>query len=156
MKISNILFLVAPIIAIWLLTFLSGCGTTDNDNDEEVTPSERQLYVFSVPGVGFSVGPPTLVNDLIYIGTSVNLTYLPSTSNYFYKLDETLNKVWEYPLGNKQLRGAASLDNLGNIYFVVDSGRTCLWDAKIKLYSLDNNATSDGQKKLVLATTTHA
>ncbi|MFH1297562.1 MAG: PQQ-binding-like beta-propeller repeat protein [Bacteroidota bacterium] len=138
MKISKTFSWIALITTMGLIAILSSCKK--EDNNEKVTPSERQLYVFSVPGVGFSVGCPTLVNNFIYIGTSVNLTYLPSTSNYFYKLDETLNKIWEYPLGNKQLRGAASLDNLGNIYFVVDSGRTeAFGNAPIKLYSLDNN-----------------
>ncbi len=128
------------IVAIGFLALLSNCSKDTNADSEEVTPSPRQLYEFSVPGAGFSVGCPTLVNDFIYIGTSVNLTYLSSVNNYFYKLDKTLHKIWEFPLSNKQLRGPASLDSYGNIYFVVDSGRTTLHgNAHNKIYSLDNS-----------------
>ncbi len=110
--------------------------------DDPFNQSDRQLYEFSVPGVGFSCSPPTLVGSYIYIGTSVNLQYIPTKENYFYKLDENLNKIWEYPLGDQQLRGPASLDNLGNIYFIVDSNRTERYDdAPGILYSLDNNGS---------------
>jgi hypothetical protein len=123
-------------ITIGLLFLFSSC----KKSDEDVGVSDRQLYVFSPTTGGFSCSPPTLVDNYIYIGTSTNLTYMPPTKNYFYKLDEKLNKIWEYSLGNKQLRGAASLDSYGNIYFVVDSGRTVAFgSAPIQLYSLDNN-----------------
>ena len=129
----------ALFIAIGLMVILSSCKKESEDN-EEVTPSSRQLYEFSVPGVGFSVGCPTLVNKFIYIGTSTPTSYLPTSTNYFYKLDENLKKIWEYPLGIKQLRGPASLDSYGNIYFVVDSARKMAHGyAPIKILSLDNN-----------------
>lgn len=138
-------------VLITLMAILSSCTKDNNSNSEEVTPSPRQLYEFSVPGAGFSVGCPTLVSDYIYIGTSVNLTYLSSINNYFYKLDKTLHKVWEYPLGNKQLRGPASLDSYGNIYFVIDSGRTALHgNAHIKIYSLDNSGNFRWSKDIGL------
>jgi len=132
-------------ITIGLLFIFSSC----EKNDEENQVSNRQLYAFSPTMGGFSCSPPTLVDNYIYIGTSTNLTYLPPTKNYFYKLDEKLNKSWEYSLGNKQLRGAASLDAYGNIYFVVDSGRTVAFgSAPIQLYSLDNNGNFRWSKRI--------
>jgi hypothetical protein len=123
-------------ITIGLFLLFAGC----ENNDDEVSPSDKQLYVFYPTVGGFSCSPPTLVNNNIYIGTSTNLTYVPPSENYFYKLDEKLNKIWEYSLGNKQLRGAASLDSYGNIYFVADSGRTTTnGNAPVQLYSIDNN-----------------
>ncbi|MBE0663640.1 MAG: PQQ-binding-like beta-propeller repeat protein [Bacteroidales bacterium] len=130
---------ITTIILMLGLTLI-GCDKENMKDGNEVTKSDRQKYEFSVPGLGFSVGCPTLVNNFIYIGTSSNLSYPPSPTNYFYKLDATLNKVWEFPLSNKQLRGPASLDTYGNIYFVVDSGRTEAFGNTInKIYSLDNN-----------------
>ncbi len=127
-------------VVLGFYAILSSCSKEKEVDGEEVTPSPRQLHEFSILNAGFSVGCPTLVNDYIYIGTSVNLTYLASTNNYFYKLDNTLHKVWEFQLGSKQVRGAATLDSYGNIYFVVDSGRTTLHgNAYNKIYSLDNN-----------------
>jgi len=125
------------LVAMGLMVLFAACGK-DNNNSEEVTPSSRQLYEFSVPGVGFSVGCPTLVNNFIYIGTSANLTYSATPVNYFYKLNETLNKVWEYQLGNKQVRGPASLDSYGNIYVIVDSARKAHENSSLKILSLDN------------------
>ena len=123
-----------------LLLGLNSCDKDDKKDGDEVSTSARQKYVFSVPGVGFSVGCPTLVNGSIYIGTSSNLSYPPFPENYFYKLNESLQKIWEYSLGKQQLRGPASLDGNGNIYFIIDSGRTAAFGEAInKVYALDNN-----------------
>lgn len=131
-------------VSIGMLFLFSGC-----ENNEVIQVSSRQLYAFSPTVGGFSCSPPTLVDNFIYIGTSTNLTYLPIAKNYFYKLDEKLNKIWEYPLGYKQLRGAASLDSYRNIYFVVDSGRTVVdGSASIKLYSLDNKGNFRWSKQI--------
>lgn len=124
-----------------LLVLMTNCKKEDDNNDSEtVVPSERQLNMFSAAGVGFYNNPPTLVGDYIYIGTSRFRLYQLSANNCFYKLNASLGKVWEYPLGTSQVRGAASLDDFGNIYFVADSGRTDNSSAApVKLYSLDNN-----------------
>lgn len=123
--------------SLMILTLLLGCG---KDNGEEVTPSEFQLNFFSDHQVGFYYNPPTLMNGDVYIGTSRSITYTPTSNNYFYKLNASLTKVWEYPLQNFQVIGAASIDSDGNIYFIADSGRTCTYcDASIYLYSLDPN-----------------
>lgn len=126
-------------VVIFSLILSYGCEK-EKSKEEVFTKSERQKFEFSAPGVGFSGGSPTLVNNYLYIGTSIGLTYTPSPKNYFYKLGLSLNKIWEHSLGNQQIRGSASLDDFGNIYFVIDSGRTSMSSSVVlKLYSLDNN-----------------
>lgn len=113
----------------------------DNNSDEEVTKSELQICEFIAPsGTGFSNGCPTIVEDFIYIGTSSNL---PNQSNFFYKLNLSLSKVWEYSLGSEQILGSPSLDSYGNIYFITDSARSghISPSAKLKLYSLSNSGS---------------
>ena len=63
------------------------------------------------------------MGNAIYIGTSRGVEYQPGTANAFYKLSLTLTKLWEYPLGNLEVRGGATLDAAGNIYFTVEEGR---------------------------------
>ncbi len=75
----------------------------------------------------FSYNSPTIVGDYLYIGTSTkmvsdknptgDLASLPS--NFFYKMDLNLKPVWKYTLGASMCDGAASLDSMGNIYFVI-------------------------------------
>lgn len=89
---------------------------------------------------GFYYSPPTLINNYIYIGTARKWYLEPEDDNFFYRLDASLNKVWEFPLGIKELRGGAVMDRDRNIYFVVEEGRhgqdtsgSTLW-----LYSITN------------------
>jgi hypothetical protein len=113
----------------------------DNNSDETVVKSERQIYDYLAPsGTGFSNGCPTIVNDFIYIGTSSNF---PNQINYFYKLNLNLSKVWEFELGSEQILGSPSLDSYGNIYFITDSARSghISPSAKLKLYSLSNSGS---------------
>lgn len=140
---------ITTIIFLLILALIS-CEKDNKKNQsvDEVTKSERQKYEFSVPNAGFSLGCPTLVNNYIYIGTSAPQTYSPSPNNYFYKLDKTLAKIWEYPLGSNQVRGAASLDSYGNIYFAVDSNNAMSSSVSIMIYSLDNNGNFRWSKNI--------
>lgn len=103
--------------------------------------SPRLLHTLKPGAVGFYYNPPTLVGDYIYIGTSRGVNYPVYSGNAFYKLTLGLNKVWEFQLGNKEVRGGATLDGLGNIYFVVEEGRTPgnTSNASLVLYSLSNS-----------------
>jgi outer membrane protein assembly factor BamB len=105
------------------------------------TVSPRQLNFFAQGTVGHYYNPPTVVGNAVYIGTSRGFLYAPAASNFFYKLNLNLSKVWEYPLGNKEVRGAAAVDAAGNIYFVVEDGRLLgnNNNSKMSLYSLDNS-----------------
>lgn len=138
--------LILMLTTVGLLFLFSSCGKSEHTDPAQVEVSERQLYSFSPSGAGFSYSFPTLVDNFIYIGTSTGYLYEPSTSNYFYKLDQYLNKVWEYSLVNKQLRGAASLDSYGNIYFVVESYEA---QPTWQLFSLDNNGNYRWSKDIV-------
>ncbi len=99
------------------------------------------LYSFSQSSVGFYYNPPTLVDNYIYIGTSRCLGCSVASDNHFFKLNLDLTKAWEYSLGNKEVRGGATLDSKGNIYFVVEEGRLTgdNRNSILYLYSLDNN-----------------
>ena len=85
--------------------------------------SPRLLHTFAPASLGFYYGPPTLLDNAIYVGTSRGVNYQPGQNNAFYKLSLALNKLWEFPLGNKEVRGGAALDAAGNIYFAVEEGR---------------------------------
>lgn len=137
----------ALVVAILALSALAAsCSPKDTESptgpdDGEPTASPRLLQTFLPGSIGFYYDPPTLVGDAVYIGTSRGVEYTPGASNAFYKLSETLAKVWEFPLGNREVRGGATLDGAGNIYFAVEEGRlrgtsnpSVLW-----LYSLDPN-----------------
>lgn len=112
---------------------------------------ERQLESFSQGSSGYYYNPPTLVDDHIYIGTSHKLHRAPANDNYFFKLDSNLNKVWDYALGNKEVRGSATLDSVGNIYFVVEKDRlySDTSNSTVFLYSLDFNGTFRWAKEIV-------
>lgn len=101
----------------------------------------RQLYFFSQGSAGFYYNSPTLVDNYIYIGTSRGFSSNLASDNYFFKLNLNLTKVWEYPLGNIQVKGGATLDSAGNIYFVIQEGRLPEDTSKSKLYlySLDKD-----------------
>ncbi len=105
-----------------------GCGTSDGPLNPPPSPppppppSPRLLRTFAPGVVGFYYNPPTLV--AIYIGTSRGIRYPNATANAFYKLNaSTLAKVWEYALGDKEVRGGAVLDGVGNVDFPVEEGR---------------------------------
>ena len=121
---------------------LIGCGRGRGvDGGHNGGTTERLLYSFSQGSAGFYYNPPTLVGNYIYIGTSRGFLYDVASDNYFFKLNLNLTKVWEYPLGNKEVRGGATLDGSGNIYFVIEEGRLKgdNSNSKLYLYSLDNN-----------------
>lgn len=125
-----------PLILLIILScILIACGGGSSEN----SASNRQLYSFSQGSVGFYYNPPTLVDNHVYIGTSRGAGYSVAPANFFFRLDSSLNKVWEYPLGNKEVRGGAALDSFGNVYFVVEDAREENTISKFYLYSLDNN-----------------
>lgn len=109
-------------------------------NKDKFTVSDRQLHSFSEGQTGFSNNPPTLVNGFIYIGTSRGPMYSAGTDNAFYKLDALLNKVWHYNLGANEVMGSATLDSDGNIYFIMNEGKSATdsYDS-LKLVSLTND-----------------
>ena len=148
---------VARRVTVSLLVAASivSCGGKGGSDSPTETPpqqtlSPRLLHEFSPGAIGFYYNPPTLVGNAIYVGTSRGIEYQPGTSNAFYKLSSTLAKVWEYPLGAKEVRGGAALDAAGNIYFAVEEGRflntsnpSVFW-----LYSLDPNGTLRWTKQI--------
>lgn len=131
------------VLSILLAISLTACGGGGGGggNGGGDGSSERQLYSFSQGSAGFYYNPPTLVGDYIYIGTSRGFLYDVASDNYFFKLNLNLTKAWEYPLGNKEVRGGATLDGSGNIYFVIEEGRLNGDNSNsiLYLYSLDNN-----------------
>lgn len=144
---SSIYILI--LILLPLLACCGGCG-------QGYRTSPRQLASFSHYNTGFYYNPPTLVNDYIYIGTSHKYYRNPVANNVFIKLDATLHQVWEYPLGLKEVMGGASLDSAGNVYFVVEEGRSNgdMSNAKLYLYSL-NPGGSFRWSKLICSTVTN-
>jgi outer membrane protein assembly factor BamB len=126
-----------------------------NDVDDNGGTADRQLYSFSQGSVGFYYNPPTLVGNHIYIGTSRGFLYDVADNNYFFKLNLNLSKVWEFQLGNKEVRGGATLDKAGNIYLVVEEGRLKGDNSKSKLYlySLDNNGAY--RWSIIITSTVH-
>ena len=137
------------------MLFIFGCEKDNGKNSaNEVQPSERQLHSFSQGKVGFCNNSPTLVNDFVYIGTSRGTKYDIANDNAFYKLDQDLNKIWEYALGNIEVKGAATLDNMGNIYFVTGEGRNpdSTHPLTLKLFSLDNDGHFRWSKVILIYT----
>ncbi len=139
MKNSRLIYTLYLIVGLFLL---GSCSGDEEYKEDEIKVSERQLHTFTKGTVGFGNNSPTIVNNYIYIGTSRGSQYAPANDNSFYKLDASLNKIWEYPLGSGEVSGAATLDLMGNIYFVVHEGRKFdepFSNTITKLYSLDNN-----------------
>ena len=107
-------------------------------------PPTRLVAEFKPGNLGFYYGPPTLVGGAVYAGTSRGIRFRWADTNAFYKLTAAaLAKVWEFPLGAKEVRGGAALDPAGNVYFFVEEGRgidnsnpSTFW-----LYSLDPSGT---------------
>ncbi|MEO8452180.1 MAG: PQQ-binding-like beta-propeller repeat protein [Gemmatimonadota bacterium] len=138
-----------PMMMAGLLLAFGACGDHGTQSPGPPPPpppsppplSGRLLHMFAPGTVGFYYGPPTLVGDHIYIGTSRGVNYPVYAGNAFYKLTLALVKVWEHPLGSKEVRGGATLDSQGNIYFVVEEGRTPgnTSNASLSLYSIDSN-----------------
>jgi outer membrane protein assembly factor BamB len=133
-----------------LIISLIACGGGGGGDSGAGTASNRLLYSFSQGSTGFYYNPPTLVGNYIYIGTSRGFLYDVATTNYFLKLNLNLTKVWEYPLGNKEVRGGATLDSAGNIYFAMEDGRLSgnNSNSKLYLYSLDNNGVFRWSKQI--------
>ena len=136
------------IALMWALSV--GCGGGGSSVTTPTVPqstqpafSTRLAYSFLPGSIGFYYNPPTIVGNALYIGTSRGVEYTPGTTNAFYKLSLTLAKIWEYPLGLKEVRGGAALDAAGNIYFTVEEGRlkNTSNPSTLYLYSLDPNGT---------------
>jgi len=70
----------------------------------------------------FYRNPPVLVDGHIYIGTSRPESRYSEredwNDNYFFKLDQNLNLVWAYFLGDDEVKGGAAPDSANNIYFI--------------------------------------
>ncbi len=77
--------------------------------------------------------------------TSRQLKSSPAEDNYFLKLDADLNKVWDYPLHKSEVRGGATLDSEGNVYFVVEEGKTEDWEDLSPLRQHLVSLTNEGQ-----------
>lgn len=100
---------------------LASVACSSGGGGAEVHP--RQLAAFS-SHVGFYYAPPTLAAGHVYVGTGRGFLYPPASDNALFKLTPSLTKVWQYDLGASEVRGAATLDSAGNVYFVAESGRT--------------------------------
>ncbi|NQU16902.1 MAG: PQQ-like beta-propeller repeat protein [Candidatus Saganbacteria bacterium] len=141
MKCNHSLMKLILLLLVGIL-FLSGCGQgTTSTSSGNI--NSRLLYSFSQGSAGFYYASPTLVGDYIYIGTSRKFQNAHADDNYFFKLDKSLNKIWEYSLGTMEVRGSAVLDSSGNIYFVVEVGKIPD-NAEIAtdyLYSLDSSGS---------------
>ncbi len=137
MKNSRLIYALFLIVVL----FLPGSCSDDEYKEDEIKVSERQLQTFTQGSVGYYYNPPTIVNNYIYIGTSRGEPYAPATDNSFFKFDASLNKIWEYSLGPNEVTGSATLDKVGNIYFVVNEGRTTnnIGYSTNKIYSLDKD-----------------
>ncbi|MFQ6052378.1 MAG: hypothetical protein ACE5K4_11905 [Candidatus Hydrothermarchaeota archaeon] len=137
---SSLRFLGALMLTALLTIFLIVCEGGSNGGNGG-GDSERLLNSFTQGSSGYYYNPPTLVGNYIYIGTSRQLNNDPANDNYFFKLDLNLNKIWEYSLERKEVRGGATLDSAGNIYFVVEEGRNKgdTSNSTLHLYSLDSN-----------------
>jgi outer membrane protein assembly factor BamB len=98
-------------------------------------------YSTRTGGAYYYYNSPTVVGGHVYIGTSRRLNDSPGPDNFFFRLDAGLKKVWEYPLGEGEVRGGATLDAEGRIYFVVEKGRKLgdASDATDELYCLSND-----------------
>jgi outer membrane protein assembly factor BamB len=135
--------------AVLILAATGACGGGGDGSANDTTPtgptqngpvlSSRLAYSFKPGAIGFYYNPPTIVGNALYIGTSRGVEYSIGTTNTFYKFSLTLAEQWEYPLGSKEVRGAAALDAAGNIYFTVEEGRFrgTSNPSTLYLYSLD-------------------
>jgi len=112
---------------------------------------DRLLYSFSQGSAGFYYNPPTLAANHVYIGTSRRLHSEPAGDNYFFTLDLQLHKIWEYSLGAKEVRGSATVDNQGNVYFVVEAGRknADVSESELFLYALDAGGNFKWSKRIM-------
>lgn len=152
MKKEGLVICCSRLILVWftliVAIILSSCEKQNDNNEDVITPHERQLHSFAQGTVGFYYNPPTVVNNFIYIGTSRGTRYQPANDNAFFKLDANLNKMWEFPLSIKEVRGAATLDQLGNIYFVVGERPSAMQTSTLELYSLDNDGNFRWSKNI--------
>ncbi len=131
------------IVAIATLAVGAG-GCTDTDPRIIATFAQNSgtsNYSTRTGGAYYYYNSPAVVGGHVYIGTSRRLNDSPGSDNFFFKLDSNLKKVWEYALGDGEVRGGATLDADGRIYFVVEKGRI-LGDASRateSLYCLSND-----------------
>ncbi len=139
-------WLSLPLVAL-MTTGSIGCAP----GDSRILAIFRQgstgyAYSSKIGDAYYYFNPPTLVGGYVYIGTSRKHSDRPGPQNWFFKLDANLVKVWEFPLGESEVRGPAALDTAGNVYFVAQSGRA--WEvggwtdysvARSFLYSLTND-----------------
>jgi outer membrane protein assembly factor BamB len=115
------------------------------------------LHIFRQGSSTYYYNSPTLVDGYIYIGTSRKLNNSPASDNYFFKLDSALNRIWDYLLGEDEVRGGATLDSQGNIYFVVEAGRSSGYVGGVRdfLYSLGPNGNFRWQREITAAGMSH-
>lgn len=126
------LFLLSALVLIQLLIIYSGTSVAQNN---------RLLNKFTTDAGCFYYNPPTIVNGYVYIGMSEAGAHEPVEHHYLYKLDRNLNIIWKYDFGKREIRGGATLDSQGNIYFVIEEGRSARDCSNVRqfLYSLDND-----------------
>ncbi len=117
------------------------------------TGGARRIVRSFSPGTehgGFYVNPPTIVDDHVYIGTSINSSQPAEKDNFFYKLDLDLEEIWQYKLDDYfEVQGGAALDSSKNIYFVVTKrteGKRGSQESH--LYSLTNNGKFRWKQKI--------
>ncbi len=89
--------------------------------------------------------PPTLYNNYLYVGTDNTLV---NTHNcYFFKLDTTLTKIWEYSLGTNPVAGAGVVDINNNVYFIYNKANEYGGNTAY-LCTLDQNGIFRWEKEL--------
>jgi outer membrane protein assembly factor BamB len=129
----------STLLAVALGLATAGCP----DNEAPGGAPTRLVASFAQGTTGFYYGAPTIVGDHVYVGTSHKLFRQPDAENRFFKLDLALRKIWEHDLGTSEVRGAATLDGAGNVYFVVEVGKTPgeAGTGALHLYSLAPDGT---------------
>ena len=118
----------------------------------------RIVKSFTPPGgTAFYANPPTIIDDYLYIGTSINSSIDIKKDNYFYKMDLDFNTVWEYKLPDYwEVQGGGALDSRVNIYFLASNRGGKESSQEMKLTSLTNSGEFRWEKPVsVPGQTTH-
>lgn len=143
--------LLVPFIAS-ILTFACGKKSADSigPRDSEPEGPARIVGTFIPGSSGFYYNSPVLRDGFLYIGTSRKLASAPARDNRFFKLDAALSEVWNFPLDSAEVRGGAALDEEGNVYFTVQTGKTGgdLSGAEIFVYSLTDQGVFRWRKRI--------
>ncbi|MBC8321066.1 MAG: hypothetical protein H8E34_10115 [Bacteroidetes bacterium] len=99
MKKKTKIWICSLLVLGFVFIFTSSCEKDDLKREDK----------FAEGSVGFYYNPPTLVGNYIYIGTSRGSNWDLASDNNFFKPNLNLTKVWEYSLGNKDVRGGQHL-----------------------------------------------